>query len=956
WEVRSGTPAGYRIERIGALPSGKIIAVLVLDSGDRKAHLFQYDPVGDEWFDLNIHGQFCYGAIAVAFDGNDIYTAFGGDPKVNYLERITLEPMPPVECLPVTWYKYPGNPVLGPTPGEWDYPYMAEPSVIFHDGKYMMWFAGDDPGYGGSTGIGYAESDDGINWVKQEHAVLRPSSGWDRGFIYNPTVVYAQGMFRMWYIGTVGNGAPRYVGYATSLDGVNWTKHPSYIFPTDGVFAPWEGAQGASYPQIGYPCVTFNDALNIYEMWYTGPYAQMGHATSPDGITWVRANKPDMDGDGYGDPIMEYGCQWEEQGIGIPSVLIGEDGQYNMWYGARASDGIDRLKYAASYDGINWDKCSDNPVFEPGDPDEWDDRSVGHPSVLLVDGVYKMWYTGVMNDSSIHSVGYAASINDFPPLNQPPVAVEDSITGGMDVPFTVDVLANDYDPDSDDQLHIAMLTQPMYGTLTYTGGENAGQQPDYGNPISPYSGRLTYKPDFGFYGSDSFTYTLSDDRGGNDVGMVDVTVNHPPTVSNVRAVRRPGTRLVDITYDLFDPDDSQLLVVVSVSDDGGQTFSIPSASFTGDVGLSVAPGAGNQIVWDADADIPGEYGNYIVRVGANDGKSADGSPVEVIPSGVFQMGDHFNEGYDYERPVHTVYTDAFYIGAYEVTNAQYATFLNAYEDIVDVGGIITDTAGNLLMRMHWTAAPPTGYSATLDYTMLEKSPEGIYRPKAGYENHPVNQVGWYGAVAYAQFYGKRLATEAEWEKAARGGLVGKRYPWGDTITANDANYAQSDIWPATSPVGSFPPNGYGIYDISGNVWEWCSDRFQLDYYSTFPIDHTWWNPQGADPLSYANFALRGGSWNNHSTGKFGLRNSHRIASGQHNTYSNTGFRCAGLNASALSGPFNFNRPPVVSSVHAERQAGTKLVNINYEVDDPDGDLLTISDIVPCYEFTVARRN
>jgi len=140
--------------------------------------------------------------------------------------------------------------------------------------------------------------------------------------------------------------------------------------------------------------------------------------------------------------------------------------------------------------------------------------------------------------------------------------------------------------------------------------------------------------------------------------------------------------------------------------------------------------------------------------------------------------------------------------------------------------------------------------------MIKKS-GNVYRPKPSYENHPVVNVSWYGAFTYAKLYGKRLPTEAEWEKAARGGLVGNKYPWGDNITHDDANYNGTggrDRWKRTAPVGSFSPNGYGLYDMAGNIYEWCSNWYAKDYYAKSPKR----NPQG--PKSGKKRICRGGSW------------------------------------------------------------------------------------------------
>jgi len=245
--------------------------------------------------------------------------------------------------------------------------------------------------------------------------------------------------------------------------------------------------------------------------------------------------------------------------------------------------------------------------------------------------------------------------------------------------------------------------------------------------------------------------------------------------------------------------------------------------------------------------------------------SADLGETVLIPAGEFEMGDHFNEGGSNEKPVHTVYLNAFYIDKYEVTSAQYAKFLNAVgKHKGDNGNIWLDIGGS---------------SALIELV------GGEYRPKSGYENHPVIEVSWYGATAYAEWAGKRLPTEAEWEKAARGGLVGKRYPWGDEISHDDANYwgtGGRDKWTYTSPVGSFPPNSYGLYDMAGNVWEWCADWYDSGYYSKSPRR----NPKGPD--TGTSRVWRGGSWGGHGRS---LRATDRHYHNPLRTRYDVGFRC-----------------------------------------------------------------
>ena len=137
-----------------------------------------------------------------------------------------------------------------------------------------------------------------------------------------------------------------------------------------------------------------------------------------------------------------------------------------------------------------------------------------------------------------------------------------------------------------------------------------------------------------------------------------------------------------------------------------------------------------------------------------------------IPAGEFQMGS--NDADSDEKPVHTVYVDAFFMDTHEVTVGQYKRFISA-----------------------------TGHRALPDWVSK-------YSPT---DRHPVVGISWHDAMAYAQWAGKRLPTEAEWEYAARGGLVGKKYPWGDTLTHDTANYSGTggrDQWEYTAPVGSFP--------------------------------------------------------------------------------------------------------------------------------------------------------
>jgi formylglycine-generating enzyme required for sulfatase activity len=238
-----------------------------------------------------------------------------------------------------------------------------------------------------------------------------------------------------------------------------------------------------------------------------------------------------------------------------------------------------------------------------------------------------------------------------------------------------------------------------------------------------------------------------------------------------------------------------------------------------------------------------------------------GVPMALVPAGPFEMGSY--DGADDEQPVHTVALDVFYMDQYEVTNSQYAICVDA--------GICDPTTD--------TTAFESSYSRRIYYG----NPE--------YADYPVIYANWYEAQKYCEWRGARLPTEAEWEKAARGGLEGKSYPWGnesplcESGAKNGAKFDDDGVCndTDTEQVGGFSPNGYGLYDMAGNVWEWVSDFYDADYYASSPAN----NPSGPEDGSYP--VVRGGSWNSRADR---LSVSDRRFNDPKSGALDSGFRCA----------------------------------------------------------------
>lgn len=274
-----------------------------------------------------------------------------------------------------------------------------------------------------------------------------------------------------------------------------------------------------------------------------------------------------------------------------------------------------------------------------------------------------------------------------------------------------------------------------------------------------------------------------------------------------------------------------------------------------------------------------------------------------LPGGEFLMGTDDQEGFpqDGEGPVRAVSVSPFYIDPYAVSNADFREFVQAtgYKTDAEAYGwsfvfhlfVSAETAAKVKQVAHSTPwwwnvegadwAHPEGPDSSIDDRL----------------DHPVIHISWNDAAAYCKWAGTRLPTEAEWEYAARGGLVQKRYPWGDLLKPGSEHLCniwqgkfpdknnQSDGYAGTAPVDAFPPNGFGLYNVSGNIWEWCSDWFNPTWHINGPRS----NPSGP-PRGEAR-VMRGGSYLCHKS----YCNRYRVAARSSNTpdssSGNMGFRC-----------------------------------------------------------------
>lgn len=302
----------------------------------------------------------------------------------------------------------------------------------------------------------------------------------------------------------------------------------------------------------------------------------------------------------------------------------------------------------------------------------------------------------------------------------------------------------------------------------------------------------------------------------------------------------------------------------------------------------------------------------------------------LIPAGSFMMGGKSDQAEKDEFPRHSVQVSAFYMDKYEVTNGEFERFVEEtgyvtvaerpidWEEMKQGLPSGTPKPPDSVLRPGSLVFEPTegpvnlrDYSQWWSWTIGAnwRQPEGPASSLQGRYDHPVVHIAHEDALAYAQWAGKRLPTEAEWEWAAMGGLKGTKYPWGDVSIEEAAGLAnfwqgffpydnqENDGFFGTAPVKSFPPNGYGLYDMAGNVWEWCQDKYHYQAYRLKDSQRTTENPGGPDKSfdprePYAEkYVIRGGSFLCNDSYCSGYRVSRRMGSDRSSSFNHTGFRC-----------------------------------------------------------------
>ncbi len=400
--------------------------------------------------------------------------------------------------------------------------------------------------------------------------------------------------------------------------------------------------------------------------------------------------------------------------------------------------------------------------------------------------------------------------------------------------------------------------------------------------------------------------------------------NLPPVVTNPSAAQRTdGSKIVDITYDVQDAESDSLTIVLTVSDDSGQTWDITPTTdnLSGDVGSGITPGVSRHIVWQAGAEgIAFDAGTYRVKITAWDSDPVPDGFV-LVPAGNCRMGDTHGVCYDGdETPIHLVNLDSFYIGKYELTQQEW----------VDVMG---SNPSHFTGNMQLPVEKVSWYDVVkyCNYRSIQEDRTPVYSVSG--DTDPDNwgatfepDVDW-TASSY------RLPTEAEWEYSARGATNDPDYLYAGSNTVGDVAWYNGNTGAYTHYVGQKQSNGLGLYDISGNVWEWCWDWYYDQFYLECSQDGSSLNPENS--ASNTNRVRRGGNW---YYDEYSCRVTNRSYYEPALNGNGIGFRLA------MTAPgYGENSAPIQPENPSPETGATNVqptTTLSWQCSDPDGDDLT----------------
>jgi predicted GH43/DUF377 family glycosyl hydrolase len=318
---------------------------------------------------------------------------------------------PPVSADTSQWVKDPNNPVLTPTPGGWDAYEVLLPRLVYDGTIYRMWYHGQRSEQEGGK-IGYATSQDGIKWSKHPDPVLLPgpTGDWDTYSLQSASVIWNGSLFMMWYRGWGPGFEEGAVGLAFSSDGVSWTKYAGN---------PVMKSSSIDKKLVSYPYVVWDGTE--YKMWYTG-WSGSGKyriflATSTDGIKWTKRTLPVLSTSASG---------WDAGSVYCPTIIF-DGSSYAMWYsGTDSAQKLWLIGYATSKDGISWTKYAGNPILNQGPSGSWDSYdSLDNQGVVQVGNIVMLFYSADQVEGGrmvSYKIGLARSPEGFAIPEIPPQA------------------------------------------------------------------------------------------------------------------------------------------------------------------------------------------------------------------------------------------------------------------------------------------------------------------------------------------------------------------------------------------------------------------------------------------------------------------------------------------------------------------------------------------------------